>query len=489
MVLLCKVCGDVASGFHYGVHACEGCKGFFRRSIQQNIQYKKCLKNNNCSIMRMNRNRCQQCRFKKCLSVGMSRDAVRFGRIPKREKQRMLIEMQSAMKTMMNTQFSDHLPSEALKDSQEPLLLLPQEEVNSKSLQEQENTNVPSSSSPPLPPPPPPSDIAKEEVIGMVTRAHKDTFMYNQEQPENPPTVVKPPNGERILKYTEQYHSSGEPVNSGISSTHHGGNEQHFNGQYKGRSGMHYPNGYNLCFTSSHSMNFANGLTLKGCNRMPGNSFPPNESMNVYSWSTGSRMHLVCPMNKTPFVDPNKSGHEVWEEFSMSFTPAVKEVVEFAKRVPGFRDLSQHDQVNLLKAGTFEVLMVRFASLFDAKDRTVTFLSGKKYSLDELHSMGAGDLLNSMFEFSEKLNALNLGDEEMSLFTAVVLVSAERSGIENVNSVEALQEMLIRALRTLITKNHPNEASIFTKLLLKLPDLRSLNNMHSEELLAFKVHP
>lgn len=68
--------------------------------------------------------------------------------------------------------------------------------------------------------------------------------------------------------------------------------------------------------------------------------------------------------------------------------------------------------------------MVRFASLFDAKDRTVTFLSGKKYSVDDLRSMGAGDLLNSMFEFSEKLNALNLSDEEMSLFTAVVLVSA-----------------------------------------------------------------
>ncbi|XP_045899492.1 nuclear receptor subfamily 1 group D member 1-like [Micropterus dolomieu] len=74
MVLLCKVCGDVASGFHYGVHACEGCKGFFRRSIQQNIQYKKCVKNESCTIMRINRNRCQQCRFRKCLSVGMSRD-------------------------------------------------------------------------------------------------------------------------------------------------------------------------------------------------------------------------------------------------------------------------------------------------------------------------------------------------------------------------------------------------------------------------------
>lgn len=49
-------------------------QGFFRRSIQQNINYKMCVKNENCLIMRMNRNRCQHCRFKKCLSVGMSRD-------------------------------------------------------------------------------------------------------------------------------------------------------------------------------------------------------------------------------------------------------------------------------------------------------------------------------------------------------------------------------------------------------------------------------
>lgn len=63
----------------------------------------------------------------------------------------------------------------------------------------------------------------------------------------------------------------------------------------------------------------------------------------------------VCPMNASAQVDPQKSGHAVWEEFSQSFTPAVKEVVEFAKKIPGFRDLSQHDQVSLLKAGTFEV--------------------------------------------------------------------------------------------------------------------------------------
>lgn len=65
--------------------------------------------------------------------------------------------------------------------------------------------------------------------------------------------------------------------------------------------------------------------------------------------------YQVCPMNTSPVVDPSLSSHEIWEEFSMSFTPAVREVVEFAKRIPGFQELSQHDQVSLLKAGTFEV--------------------------------------------------------------------------------------------------------------------------------------
>lgn len=80
--------------------------------------------------------------------------------------------------------------------------------------------------------------------------------------------------------------------------------------------------------------------------------------------------------------------------------------------------------------------MVRFASLFNATERTVTFLSGKRYSLDTLCSLGAGELLLSMCEFSEKLAALRLDSDEMSLFTAVVLVSAgKKEGRERQISV------------------------------------------------------
>lgn len=71
-----------------------------------------------------------------------------------------------------------------------------------------------------------------------------------------------------------------------------------------------------------------------------------------------------------------------------------------------------------------QVLMVRFASLFNMKEQTVTFVSGATYNLQELRAMGMRDLLGAMFDFSHKLAALELDSEELGLFTAVVLVSA-----------------------------------------------------------------
>ncbi|ESO98546.1 hypothetical protein LOTGIDRAFT_142734 [Lottia gigantea] len=81
----CVVCLDKSSGYHYGVSSCEGCKGFFRRSVQKNMQY-TCHKDKNCPINKVTRNRCQYCRLQKCFSAGMSREAVRNDRNKKRKK-------------------------------------------------------------------------------------------------------------------------------------------------------------------------------------------------------------------------------------------------------------------------------------------------------------------------------------------------------------------------------------------------------------------
>lgn len=58
---------------------------------------------------------------------------------------------------------------------------------------------------------------------------------------------------------------------------------------------------------------------------------------------------------------------ELLNDFSKRFSPAIRGVVEFAKRIPGFGLLAQDDQVTLLKAGVFEVLLVRLACMFDSE--------------------------------------------------------------------------------------------------------------------------
>uniref|UniRef100_A0A915BGI0 Nuclear hormone receptor family member nhr-35 n=1 Tax=Parascaris univalens TaxID=6257 RepID=A0A915BGI0_PARUN len=73
--LLCVVCGDQATGKHYGTIACNGCKGFFRRTIRRSYKY-TCRFNGNCNIDKHNRAVCRACRYMRCINAGMKVDAV-----------------------------------------------------------------------------------------------------------------------------------------------------------------------------------------------------------------------------------------------------------------------------------------------------------------------------------------------------------------------------------------------------------------------------
>lgn len=61
------------SGKHYGVYSCEGCKGFFKRTVRKDLTY-TCRDNKDCPIDKRQRNRCQYCRYQKCLAMGMKRE-------------------------------------------------------------------------------------------------------------------------------------------------------------------------------------------------------------------------------------------------------------------------------------------------------------------------------------------------------------------------------------------------------------------------------
>ncbi|XP_019619056.1 PREDICTED: nuclear hormone receptor FTZ-F1 beta-like isoform X3 [Branchiostoma belcheri] len=79
---LCVVCRDQASGLHYGAMACEGCKGFFKRTVQNRRLYACVRGDYRCEVMMQKRNLCQGCRLRRCMRNGMMIAAVREDRVP-----------------------------------------------------------------------------------------------------------------------------------------------------------------------------------------------------------------------------------------------------------------------------------------------------------------------------------------------------------------------------------------------------------------------
>lgn len=71
----CAICGDRATGKHYGAPSCDGCKGFFRRSVRKNHMY-ACRFVRQCVVDKDKRNQCRYCRLKKCFKAGMKKEAV-----------------------------------------------------------------------------------------------------------------------------------------------------------------------------------------------------------------------------------------------------------------------------------------------------------------------------------------------------------------------------------------------------------------------------
>ncbi|XP_022686366.1 ecdysone-induced protein 78C-like isoform X1 [Varroa jacobsoni] len=341
----CKVCGDKASGYHYGVTSCEGCKGFFRRSIQKQIEY-RCLRDGKCLVIRLNRNRCQYCRFKKCLAVGMSKDSVRYGRVPKRCRER-------------------------------------QEEAHVSSSDDQAAAAV-----------------ALYDIILSISQAHLAHCAFTHEKTRS---LIRKP---IIMTIPE--------------------------------------------------------VKLEG----GGSTCASVESQRV-GW---------------------------WQQLAALVTPSIQDVVEFAKRIPGFLEFAQDDQLILIKLGFFEVWLVHVARSVlpddEASRGAVTFADGTYVSHDQLDFIFDPDFSTSMFNFFTSFNGLNLNDTEIGLFCAVALLTnafSERSNLYDSKTVEQCQAKLVEALKLQMLRNHQGDQQLFNQLIGKLPELRQLGRRHAEHLQWFRA--
>ncbi|TMS37996.1 hypothetical protein L596_004814 [Steinernema carpocapsae] len=83
----CRVCQDHSSGKHYGIFSCDGCAGFFKRSVRRHRQYvcknRGAADEGQCIVDKTHRNQCRACRLRKCLEIGMNKEAVQHERGPR----------------------------------------------------------------------------------------------------------------------------------------------------------------------------------------------------------------------------------------------------------------------------------------------------------------------------------------------------------------------------------------------------------------------
>ncbi|XP_041797728.1 nuclear receptor ROR-alpha A isoform X3 [Chelmon rostratus] len=440
-VIPCKICGDKSSGVHYGVITCEGCKGFFRRSQLPTVSY-SCSRQSNCQIDRASRNRCQHCRLQKCLAQGMSRDAVKFGRMSKRQRDSLIAEVERHRQQQQQQQ--------QLQGDAQSVLSYPGKARQDRSPQLLQPTAY--------------SFSGEAELLTYTADVH--------------PYLVCSPNESQVSGMI--YRGSG--ISPTLRSQGRGDNSGHPDGRgFDSRQPSHdllaiHPynpleDPYSLY---PHSLRNIDELCASIVRSHRETSQYRMEELQALKWKLFSREEIQAYQSKS--VD------EMWQHCAIRLTDAVQYVVEFAKHIPGFRNLSQNDQIALLKTGSMEVVLVRMSRFFNTENNTV-FFDGKFAGAEVFKSLACGDLITAVFDFAHGMCALKLTEHQIALFSALVLINTDRPCLEDRGRVQGVQRSVELGLTHILHRD--NQENLMHKLYQRMAVLRSLCSLHMEKLRWF----
>nr|AGB58266.1 liver X receptor [Halocynthia roretzi] len=205
-----------------------------------------------------------------------------------------------------------------------------------------------------------------------------------------------------------------------------------------------------------------------------------------FRWPTTEDMKKV-----TSWVEEDDSNHSRALRFA-HFTELciliVQLVVEFTKQLPGFLSVLREDQIVLLKSCAIEVMLLRAAKQYNKADGTTNFLNGKFYDKSSFYRAGMQvAFVDPIFEFCNGMAQLELDETEYAILVAIITFSTDRPHIKDIGKVERMQDPYVELLRIYSSIRHPNDPLMFARILMKLVELRTLNNYHGEQIFALKV--
>ncbi|XP_055280026.1 oxysterols receptor LXR-alpha isoform X4 [Moschus berezovskii] len=196
----------------------------------------------------------------------------------------------------------------------------------------------------------------------------------------------------------------------------------------------------------------------------------------------------VTPWPMAPDPQSREARQQRFAHFTELAIVSVQEIVDFAKQLPGFLQLSREDQIALLKTSAIEVMLLETSRRYNPGSESITFLKDFSYNREDFAKAGLQvEFINPIFEFSRAMNELQLNDAEFALLIAISIFSADRPNVQDQLQVERLQHTYVEALHAYVSIHHPHDRLMFPRMLMKLVSLRTLSSVHSEQVFALRL--
>uniref|UniRef100_A0AAY4ARX6 Nuclear receptor subfamily 5, group A, member 5 n=1 Tax=Denticeps clupeoides TaxID=299321 RepID=A0AAY4ARX6_9TELE len=434
----CPVCGDRVSGYHYGLLTCESCKGFFKRSVQNNKRY-TCAERQSCPMDPAQRKRCPFCRFQKCLAVGMKREAVRADRMRGgRNKFGPLYRRDRQLKQQLGV-FHQHsgaphrIKLEGTQTQAAPLLrdfhLLPN--ATPAPLHHEAFHQTPPLS----------AAINQSEMSVLLD------CTINRERALAAPSHA----------YPGLYHS-------------------HFHG---------YPLSYSPASPPAPSAPLPPAANTPTPN-LPSTLGPPQPSSLLTQLLQGepdegqlSARVLACLQRE----QASRGKHDRLNTFSIMCKMADQTLfglVEWARSSTLFKELKVEDQMVLLQSCWSELLVLDHLcrQVSYGRDGCIYLVTGQQIEVSTVLSQ-AGVTLSSLVSRAQdlvsKLRSLQLDRQDFVCLKYLVLFNPDVKVLQERGQVERTQESVNRALMEHTLQSHPRHSDKFGQLLLRLPEVRSIS--------------
>ncbi|XP_069830380.1 nuclear receptor subfamily 2 group C member 1 isoform X2 [Dendropsophus ebraccatus] len=455
VVDLCVVCGDKASGRHYGAVTCEGCKGFFKRSIRKNLVY-TCRGSKDCVINKHYRNRCQYCRLQRCIALGMKQDSVQCERKP----------IEVAREKSSNCAASTE-KIYIRKDLRSPLaatttFVTDNKPVRSNNLLDSGMlVNIQSSgikTEPML--------ITHEKVEAcqgdLSTLANVVTSLANfnkskeMSQPSTELSIVESlSNGDASLSELPQDNKSHNEVTRAFDTLAKALNPSESSSQ-----------------DSTENIESSSSLFQDiGVVEMEG----PLLSDSHISF----KLTMPSPMPEYLNV------HYICESASRLLFLSM----HWARSIPSFQALGQEVSISLVKACWNELFSLGLAQCSQVMNVSTILTAFVNHLHGMQHDKLTGDKLKLVMDhifklqdFCNSMVKLGLDGYEYAYLKAIVLFSPDHPGLENPSHIEKLQEKAYMEFQDYVTKTYPDDTYRLSRLLLRLPALRLMSAAVMEEL-------